>query len=292
MKELFPFHHNSYPCGPYNLHYVDEAPYENAEGTIVLVHGNPTWSFYYRHIIKTLAPRMRVLALDHMGMGLSSRPQDFSYTLGQHIKNFQKWLRALKVGPFSLMVHDWGGPIGLGGVLLDSDLRHQLQKVIITNTAAFESHSIPLSINLCRAPFGIGETLVRRLNGFVYPSTFMAPEKKLDSKVKKLYLAPYDSYENRVAIYGFIRDIPLKPTHESFRLLKTIESSLAFLEKRQKDVLLLWGMKDFCFHEGFFNHWRDILPDAKFKTFAQAGHYLLEDEPSASSEEVKKFLLN
>ncbi len=252
------------------LHYIDEG-----EGpVIVMVHGNPTWSYYFRHLIAQLRENHRVIALDHMGCGLSDKPQNYSYCLAQHIENLDNLLTYLQIDRFSLVVHDWGGAIGIGCALNHIS---NIEKIVVMNTAAFRSSRIPRRIQLCRLPIA-GEIIVRLFNGFAWPAQFMAVEKKLDPDVAKAYLAPYNNWGNRVAVYNFVRDIPLDPGHKSYAVLADIESRLSLLRDAAVPFLIIWGGRDFCFNDVFFEEWKKRFPDAEDHYFHDGGHYILEDK--------------
>ncbi len=267
IKELYPFDSNFLDLDGNQMHYIDEG-----EGDVIIcVHGNPTWSFYYRDVVKELSKTHRVIAFDHIGCGLSSKPQNYEYTLESRIKDMGTLVKYLGVDKYSLVVHDWGGAIGTGHAVRYPD---SIAKMVFLNTAAFLSDSIPFSISLCKNKF-FGDFLVKNLNGFCYPATFMTTEKKMSQEVKAGYLAPYHSVKTRVAISEFVKDIPLDPKHRSFKTLKNIEDNL---EKLTCPKLILWGAKDFCFHDEFFVRFREIFPDAAYHYFKDAGHYVLEDE--------------
>ena len=252
------------------MHYIDEG----SGPVIVMVHGNPTWSYYFRHLIDLLRADHRVIALDHIGCGLSDKPQQYNYCLAQHIENLEKLLTHLHIDHFSLVLHDWGGAIGMGCAVNKSD---SIDKIIVMNTAAFRSPRIPLRIRLCRLPV-VGEILVRRFNGFAWPAQFMAVKKKMAAPVVKAYLAPYNSWQNRVAVYNFVRDIPLAPTHRSYATLLDIENKLPLLRDKAIPLLLVWGGGDFCFNDHFFAEWRQRFPAAEPHYFQDGGHYILEDK--------------
>jgi len=252
------------------LHYIDEG-----EGpVIVMVHGNPTWSYYFRHLISALRTEHRVIAVDHMGCGLSDKPQIYNYCLAGHIDNLQQLLSHLQIDRFSLVVHDWGGAIGLGCAVQQIE---SLEKIALMNTAAFRSTRIPRRIQLCRLPV-LGEILVRLLNGFAWPAQFMAVKKKLAKEVARAYLAPYNNWKNRIAIYNFVRDIPLTENQKSYNLLVDIEKRLPQLRDAAVPFIILWGGRDFCFNDHFFNEWIERFPEAEQHYFADGGHYVLEDK--------------
>jgi len=241
---------------------------------IVMVHGNPTWSFYFRNLISLLSSQYRVVAIDHMGCGLSDKPQNFSYILSQHIENLDTLLNFLRIDRFSLIVHDWGGPIGIG-----CGVRHldSLEKIVVMNSAAFRSSNIPFRISLCRVPW-FGEVLVRLFNGFAAPARFMAVEKKLEKSVSSAYISPYNNWENRVAIYNFVKDIPMGQEHPSYDQLVDIEEKLEQIKELDIPLLLLWGGRDFCFNDSFYREWSRRFPSAEKHYFADGGHYVLEDK--------------
>lgn len=252
------------------LHYIDEG----VGPVIVMVHGNPTWSYYFRHLIAQLRHDHRVIVFDHMGCGLSDKPQNYSYCLSQHIENLEHLLTHLQIGRFSLVVHDWGGAIGMGCAVNNIS---NIEKIAVMNTAAFRSKRIPRRIKLCRLPI-VGEIIVRLFNGFAWPAQFMAVSKKLDPDVAQAYLAPYNSWNNRVAVYNFVKDIPIDPDHKSYAILTDIESRLSLLRNAAIPFLIVWGGRDFCFNDEFFEEWKKRFPDAENHYFHDGGHYILEDK--------------
>ena len=261
------------------MNFVDEG-----DGfPVVMVHGNPTWSFFYRNVVRKLKARFRCIVPDHIGCGLSDKPGDgYAYTLEQRIADLGELLDALDLERFDLVVHDWGGVIGLGTVL--GERFDKLRRVTIMNTAAFVDSRIPSRIALCRTPL-LGKFLVQGLNGFAGPAVRMAVSKKpLSATVKKGFLYPYGSWSKRRAIYEFVKDIPMHVLHPSFAQLISVEDQL--LKLRQKEVLILWGGKDFCFNDHFLGRWKRFLPKASVIRYPEAGHYLLEDETEACCEAI------
>jgi haloalkane dehalogenase len=268
LQKLYPFEPKRFDTGSGTLSYLDEGQGSEA---VLMVHGNPTWSFFYRDVVLALRDRYRCIVPDHLGCGLSDKPQDYDYTLANHVANLGRLLDSLPLTKIHLIVHDWGGPIGLGACLP----RHEkLGRVVIMNTAAFADSDIPWRIRLCRAP-GIGEFLVRGFNGFAWPATWMAVTKPLPGDVARGFTFPYDSWANRIATHRFVRDIPTGSGKPSDAALAAIESQLPLLQA--KAVHLLWGGADFCFNQHYYERWREILPKAPARYLTDAGHYLLED---------------
>jgi len=235
----YPFtsHYLSLPGG--KIHYIDEGH----GPVIVMVHGNPTWSYYFRKLVKHLSSTHRVIVLDHMGCGLSDKPKNYSYTLRQHIENLESLLESLKIESFSLIVHDWGGAIGFGSAVKKPE---KIEKLVVLNSAAFRSTRIPFRISLCRMPF-VGEILVRLFNGFAWPAQFMAVEKKLEQGVAEAFLSPYNSWANRIAVYNFVKDIPMNENHPSYDSLVAIEENLQGLRDLKIPLLVVWGGEGFLF---------------------------------------------
>ena len=280
FKDIYPFKNNFLDLNGLKYHYLDEG---NSNETMLMLHGNPTWSFFYRDLVKKYSSKYRVVVPDHIGCGLSDKPQDFDYTLENHISNVVKLIEHLDLKNITLFVHDWGGAIGSGTAIR---LKERFRRLVIFNTAAFVSDDIPFRINLCRLP-GFGKFIVRGLNAFAGPATFMTTQRKLSPKVKKAFLAPYDNWNNRIATHEFVRDIPLEESHRSRQTLKAVDDGLSTL--KELPALICWGKHDFCFHTGFMKIWKERFPDAELHEF-DAGHYLLEDKLNEIVDVVDSFL--
>jgi pimeloyl-ACP methyl ester carboxylesterase len=277
-KKHYPFQDHYLTLDGNKYHYIDEG-----EGhPVIMLHGNPTWSFFYRNVVNKLKTNFRCIVPDHIGCGMSDKPQDYNYTLENHINNVLELIKELKIDKFSLVVHDWGGAIGMG---VATRLPEKVCAMTIMNTAAFKSLDIPFSISLCKIPY-FGEKMVRYFNGFAWPATFMAVEKKLPTDIKDGYLAPYDNYKNRIATARFVKDIPLHKWHPSYPELERIENDL---HKVTCPKLFIWGEKDFCFNMNFLKRWRDFYPNDKVITYKDAGHYVIEDEKENAINEIGSF---
>ena len=217
FKDLYPFTSLYFNLNPYKLHYLDEG-----EGEVLLfLHGNPTWSFYYRSLIQNFQGRYRCVAPDHIGCGFSDKPQDYSYTLTTHIDNLEKLVDFLGLKNITLMVHDWGGAIGMGLAVRKPEL---IKRLVLFNTASFLSMDIPLRIGLCRMPL-LGTILIRYLNLFVRGVLRfgLKRRKRLTQNVRAGYLAPYDTFENRIANLKFVQDIPMEQAVPSYSVIQYIE---------------------------------------------------------------------
>lgn len=282
MDNLYPFTAHSIDLDGNRLSFLDEGKGR----TVVMLHGNPTWSFYYRNLVLQLRDRYRVIVPDHLGCGLSSKPQDYPYLLSNHIQNLQRLLDTLDIREYSLVMHDWGGAIGMG---LACRAPERVRSLVVMNTAAFRSCRIPWRIQICRVPW-LGALLVRGGNLFARLALSMAVTSPLPAEVAQGYLAPYNSWHNRIAILRFVEDIPLSTRDSSWETLTEIEAGLScFLNT---PMLILWGGKDFCFNKSFYDKWKEKFPFARSIYFADAGHYVLEDAFLEIAQEITIFLNN
>ena len=283
-RRLYPFKSRFLDVDGVRMHYVDEG----SGPAILMLHGNPTWSFYYRELIKALRDRHRVIAPDHIGCGLSDKPKAYPYTLATHIANVSRLIDARKLQDVTLVVHDWGGAIGMGWAVKHAD---RVRRLVVLNSAAFVGGAMPWRIRVCGWPV-VGDLAVRGLNGFVRASFVMACAKRdrMTPAVRAGYLAPYDSYANRVAIQRFVRDIPVTPRIPSYRVLQDIESNLHVL--REHPMQIFWGLRDFCFTERFLEEWIARFPEAEVHRFADAGHYVVEDAHEHLAPLVTRFMGN
>lgn len=271
LTSEYPFAQNLHSVSKgVRMNYVDEGEGE----PVLMLHGNPTWSYFYRSVIKALSAKdFRCIAPDHIGCGLSDKPQDYTYRLSQHIDNIESLVNGLSLENIHLVVHDWGGAIGLGWAVRNVE---KVKSLTIMNTAAFRSSRIPLRIAICKLP-KIGEYIVRKYNAFAGAAVKMAVHKKLPETVKRGFLYPYDNYANRIAIARFVQDIPMAPNHPSWQTLVDIESRLTSLAFLRRDIQIYWGKKDWCFTPQYKRRWEDIYPHAYCDQYKNAGHYLLED---------------
>ncbi len=281
-RDLYPFrsHYLSLPAGQY--HYVDEGQGD----PLLFVHGNPTWSFYWRNLVQAFRAEQRAVAVDHIGCGLSDKPRDYSYRLADHIENLVALIDELGLRKITLLAHDWGGAIGLGAATRRPEA---FARLVLFNTAAFRSSRCPWRIRICRTPLW-GALAVRGANGFLRAAFRMATEKpeQFRGAVRAGYLAPYGNWGNRIAIHRFVQDIPLSPRHPSYRTLAEIESRLPSLTS--KPTLLAWGMRDWCFTPAFLERFLEFFPQAEVLRLEQAGHFVVEDAAAEVQQAVARFL--
>ena len=263
-------------------HYLDEG-----EGpVIVMLHGNPTWSFYFRNCIQHLSSKgFRCIVPDHIGCGLSYKPQNFPYILERRIQDIERLIDHLGIKKMHLIVHDWGGAIGMGYA---GRYPQKIDRIAILNSGAFLSKHIPKRIAFLRTPW-LGSFLMRAFNLFAGPAIVMAVQKPLPETAKAGLLYPYRTWQDRIAVARFVQDIPMHPTHPSYECLQTVEANLEHL--RGKSIGLFWGEKDFCFNQTFLNRWTEIFPEAEVHPYSDAGHYLLEDASDTVPNALSEFFL-
>jgi haloalkane dehalogenase len=280
IRSIYPFEQRRFAVPGGAINYVDEGH----GPAVLMLHGNPTWSFYYRRLILALRASHRVIVPDHLGCGLSDKPQQYPYRLENHIENLVQLVRHLGIDRCDLVVHDWGGAIGLGAAVRRA---FELRRLVLFNTAAFLSPRIPWRIGVCKIP-GLGALAIRGLNGFARGATLMAVERPLDPQVRAGYLLPYRGYHDRIANLRFVQDIPLRPSHPTWATVDAIDQGLARF--RNTPTLILWGGRDWCFNDYFLADWRQRLPDARVVRYDDAGHYVLEDAHAAIVPELARFL--
>lgn len=282
FNRLYPFNGHMLPVGREQLHYLDEGQGE----PVLMLHGNPTWSFYYRNLVRDLRGRYRCVVPDHIGCGFSSKPQDYPYRLSRHIENIERLVEHLDLKKITLVLHDWGGAIGMGFATRHPE---RISRIVVLNTAAFLSQRIPFRINICRLP-GLGALMIRGLNGFAGAAVFMATTRRggLPREVGRGFLLPYRNWHDRVANLRFVQDIPMSPKHPSYNTLAEIENRLSLFHGTP--MLICWGGRDFCFDDSFLRRWRTEFPRAKVHRFAEAGHYVLEDAYPDILPLVERFL--
>ncbi|MCH7685747.1 MAG: alpha/beta fold hydrolase [Planctomycetes bacterium] len=282
FEEEYPFPSHFLDLDGVRYHYVDEGRGE----PLLMVHGNPTWSFAWRNFIKDLSKDYRVLAVDHVGCGFSDKPQNYPYTLQQHVLNLSRFVESLDLKSITLFAHDWGGAIGMGAAVRLSD---RFSRFVLMNTAAFRSTQIPFRIAVCRIPL-LGTIAIRGLNLFARAAFRMAVEhrERITPAVRAGYLAPYNNWKNRIAVLRFVQDIPMKASHRSYETLMSIEEGLERL--RQTPMLLVWGMQDWCFHTSYLQEFQQRFPNAETFEIPDAGHYLFEDAHERIIPRVREFL--
>lgn len=287
LDTLFPYQRHYLDLNGNKLHYVNEGQGE----PVVMVHGNPSWSFYYRNVIETLKSTHQCIVPDHIGCGLSDKPSDesYDYTLPQRIDDLEALLDQLNIKQnITLVVHDWGGMIGMGYAARYPD---RIKKLVILNTGAFhlpKSKPFPWPLWICRNTF-IGTGLVRGFNAFSSIASYVGVKRKpMPKDIRQAYVAPFNSWENRISTLRFVQDIPLKPGDRNYDLVTEISQSLPKFS--QVPTLICWGLQDFVFDKHFLAQWKQEMPHAQVHEFADCGHYILEDASEEVVGHIKQFM--
>ena len=278
-RDEYPFESHYLDLEMGRLHYVDEGTGD----PIVMVHGNPTWSYLYRHLIKDLSSEYHCIAMDHIGFGLSDKPTDWTYKPEEHGKNVAALMEALNLKDVTLVVQDWGGPIGLSYAIHHPE---NIKRLILMNTWMWPVDRDGYYRAFSKFTGGwIGRSLIRHYNFFarVIMRQSYGDKKKLTEKIHRHYLQPLQKAEERKGCWVLPGEI-LGSTAWLGNLW-TRKSVIA-----DKPMLIVWGMKDIAFREKELNVWLDTFPDAEVVRLAKVGHYVQEEGATELGQAVKQFL--
>lgn len=283
---LYPFQSRYMNIGGHQLHYLEEGKGD----PVVMLHGNPSWSIYYRDLLQQLSLFHHCLVPDHIGMGFSDKPGDntYTYTLSQRVSDLEMFLQGKGIDRnITLILHDWGGIIGMSFACRNPAA---IKKIVLLNTAAFhlpKGKRLPLFIRATRTL--VGEWCLRGFNSFSLGATYLGVRRTtMGRELRRAYTAPYNSWAARLAILRFVQDIPLKKSDPSFHLVTEVQNNLHLFSKTP--VLIAWGMKDKVFDVRFLNKWMEYLPHAQVHRFDDCGHYVLEDAREEIGRLVMDFL--
>jgi haloalkane dehalogenase len=274
--ELFPFESRFLEVGGASVHYIDEG-----NGPVFLaLHGNPTWSFLYRHIVRGLTDSFRCVALDYPGFGLSTGPAGYRYTIAEHARVVDRFVEQLALRDITLMVQDWGGPIGFWVAT-----RHPewFRAFVIGNTWAWPLRG-DRATELFSKALGssvLGGLLVRRADVFV--NVFMRGgirRKKLTPAERRMYKMPHPTPASRIPVHVMPREILAAND-----LLAEVEHGLARVA--DKPALIVWGEKDPGFKERHRLRWEHTFPNHRTHILRGASHYIQEDAPEEIVTAIK-----
>ncbi len=285
LRDLYPWTGSYLDVGGARMHYLDEGSGE----PLLVLHGNPTWSFSFRSFVSRFSGAHRVVVPDHVGCGLSDKPDEgtYPYTLARRVEDVDALVRYLDLRQVTLIAHAWGGMIGLAWAMKNWE---RLRRIVLLNTAGFglpAEKRLPWQIAIVRQLRG-SAFLSRGLNAFLRGALLTCTTTGLSARERAGYLAPYGSYADRVAIHRFVKDIPLGPEDPSWAIVDEVSRNL----DRLKDlpVLIGWGRQDFVFDDAFLAEWKRRLPDARYVEFPHAGHWVHEDAGDALLDEIETFL--
>ena len=275
------------------MSYLDEGP--RAADVVVMLHGNPSWSYYWRHLVTGLRDSHRCIVPDHIGMGLSDKPDDavdasprYDYTLRSRVDDLATLLDRLGItGPVTLAVHDWGGMIGFGWALSHMP---QVKRLVILNTAAFPlpaAKAMPWQLSLGRDS-RVGGFLIRAFNLFARGAAWLGTERRLPTAVRRAYIAPYDGWRNAIGTLRFMQDIPLREGDPAWPLVA--ETGRRLHEFADRPAFVGWGLRDFVFDRHCLDGFTSALPQAEVHAFDDANHYVLEDQHEVLVPAIRAFL--
>lgn len=278
-RDMYPFqaHYFDLPMG--RMHYVDEG-----QGPpLLMVHGNPSWSFGYRQLIAQLSSRYRCIAPDHIGFGLSDKPASWSYRPEEQARNLAALIDHLNLSGLNLIVQDWGGPIGLSYALEQPE---NVRRLVIINTWMWPVANDPYYWAFSKIVGGpVGRYLIRNHNFFANTMVKMitGDKSKLTPAIHDHYRQPLPTPESRKGSWVFPGEIT---------------GSTAWLEhlwsRRErlvdKPVLIAWGMKDIAFREKELQRWEGLFPHARVQRFPDAGHFVQEEHGRELAGMIDQFM--
>ncbi len=277
-KTEYPFTSRFFKVNGQNLHYIDEGQGE----VLLFVHGTPSWSFDFRNVIRALCPSYRCIAIDHIGFGLSDKPREYDYSTQNHSKTLEKFILHMDLHDLTLVVHDFGGPIGLNFAIHHPE---RIKNLVIVNSRLWSSEDDPDFIKFSKVlrspllPF-----LYRYLNfspRFILPMSF--GDKKLDRKLLKNYTRPFVNKSQRNGALAFARSL-LNDQHW-FEELWEKRASIS-----GKPTLFIWGMKDKVIRPHYLDKFLAGFPNARVVKLATCGHFPQEEEAERVSREIADFL--
>lgn len=287
MNSIYPFTGQTLDRPGGRLHFLCEG----AGPPVVMLHGNPTWSFYYRNLVLALRQTNRCIVPDHIGCGLSDKPptSQYDYSLKSRIDDLEALLDSLNITEkITLVVQDWGGMIGMGYAARHPE---RIARIVATNTGCTrlpKSKGFPWSLWLGRNT-RLGAWLILKQNAFCrLAAAWCVTRRPLTPDVRAMYLKPYDTPANRIAVLKFVQTIPLQPSDPGYDIVVGVEEAAPKFS--QIPMLLLWGMKDFVFDRHFLTEWQRLYPHAETRTWSDCGHYLLEDATEEAIGAIREWL--
>jgi haloalkane dehalogenase len=287
LKTHYPFNGKRLDIGGLGYHYLDEGD----GAPVVMLHGNPSWSFYYRNLVLALRDRYRCIVPDHIGCGLSDKPGDdrYEYTLSRRVDDLEQLLDTLKISEnITLVVHDWGGMIGMAYAIRHPE---RISRLVILNTGSFhlpKAKPFPLGLRICRDTV-LGTLLVRGFNAFSVGASYIGCKRNpMSSELRALYQLPYNSWQNRIATLRFVQDIPLSPGDRGYDLVSSVSDGIG--QFSALPMLICWGELDFVFDRHFLAEWQQRFPTAELHSYPDCGHYILEDAKEEVVPLVSRFL--
>ena len=271
---LYPFASHWLEVGPGRMHYLDEG----TGRTVVMAHGTPSWSFLYRHLIEALSSEYRCVAPDNLGFGLSDKPEGFAYTPAAHAENLTAFIDKLGLKDIVLVVHDFGGPIGLSYALKHPE---NVRALVVMNTWLWHNRPLEQAGKLLANSFG--KFLYKQLNFEALLLRLVFADKTvLTKKLLRHYLGPFPTPASREPLFALVNGI--EASNVWFDTLWAERGAIA-----DKPALLVWGMKDKLVPASFLTRWQGMFSNAETLELA-AGHFVQEEAGEQVAQAVKRFL--
>jgi len=273
---LFPFESRWFRSSAGKVHYLDEG-----EGPpILLLHGNPTWSFLYRGVIIRLRKRFRCIAPDYPGFGLSAHPADYRFTPEEHAGVIRELVQELDLRQLTVMGQDWGGPIGMRLALDETD---RIRALVMGNTWYWPTEALHLRAFSWLLSTGYAQGLLHKRNLLVERLIPLGVKHDMAPEVLEHYRRPFPTADSRAGAVELVRQLTLSSNWLS-QVEEGVRSRLKHLP-----LLLTWGVEDLAFTPAFMDTFRRDFPGARAVRL-EARHLIQEDVPGELSEAIGNFL--
>ena len=271
--ELYPFSSRFIEIDGSRVHYVDEG-----EGpTLLMLHGNPTWSFLYRHVITGLRSRFRCVAPDYPGFGLSQPAAGYGFTAAEHSGVVAEFVRRLDLTDYTIMVQDWGGPVGLGAAVREPE---RVKGLVIGNTWAWPMSDATMRVFSVMMGGLPGHVTSRYLDVF---TNVLVPRSRGHSRLTAdemaMYRGPHPTPHSRIPVQTFARQL-----RAGRPFLASVEAGLPALTDRP--ALILWPTNDPAFGASVRQRWEQMLSWSRTVPLEGAGHYFQDDVPEQVVNEI------
>ena len=278
-QKEYPFNSNYFNVNGHQMHYIDEGQGE----TILFIHGTPSWSFDFRNVIKSLSKNYRCIAIDHVGFGLSDKPEFYDYSTQNHSWTLEKFVLELGLKNITLVLHDFGGPIGLDFAIRNSQL---IKRITVLNSWLWSSEGDPKYLKLKRIlKSPLLPLLYKYLNfsaKYILPSSF--GDSKLSTKMKAQFTRPFENRKQRNGTLAFAHS--LLNDQEWFEQLWNKRPSIS-----QIPILFVWGMKDPVLSNLCLEKFSEGFPNSKTVEIETAGHFPQEEQPQQVADAIRHFLI-
>lgn len=276
-RKEYPFAHCFISIEGNNLHYVDEGKGE----ILLMIHGTPVWSFLYRHCIKALSANYRCIALDHLGFGLSEKPQNADYSPQAHARRLAAFVAALGLKDITIITQDYGGPISLDYAVHHPD---NVRRMVISNSWMWALPRMEQGGRLFNNALGKWLYLQYGFSPKILIPQSFGDKRNLSVAAHTHYLMPLNTPQNRIATFAFVK--ALEGNKEWYAILQTKAKVFA-----NKPILIIWGMKDrFVPASLLLPLWKNLWRNAHFVEIPEAGHFVEEEAPEQVTQEIQRFL--